>query len=368
MTFFLVSTLNRYFCRYFLFWFVVCLAVILCIVSLFEGIELLRRAMAKPDVSLSLIGEMVLLKLPSHINTLLPFVSFFASTLSLWRLNQNNELLVARAAGLSVWQLIGGLNIAVLFLHVVYLVVVNPIGAAMIGRYGRLEETFFSKGSHSLTVSVNGLWLCENKGQERSIIHAKNFDLNKNWFENITFYNFDKDGQFTGRHDAKKAILEDGEWKLTGVSLWSKESEQSQFYPSLSRPATVSLDKIEENYAAPETLSFWKTPDFIKTLKQTGLSARRYELYWHKQLAKGGLMVSLSFLAVLFCLYPKRYRQGSSFLGLGILCGFMIYFLSDIVYALGMAEKIPMILSVWLIPLVTTMLSIAYLLHIEHRS
>ena len=52
----------------------------------------------------------------------------------------------------------------------------------------------------------------------------------------------------------------------------------------------------------------------------------------------------------------------------GRVCGFMIYFLSDIVYALGMAEKIPMILSVWLIPLVTTMLSIAYLLHIEHRS
>ena len=324
--------------------------------------------MAKPDVPLSLIIEMVVLKVPSHINTLLPFVSFFAIILSLWRLNQNQELLVARAAGLSIWQLIIGLNVAVIFLHISYLFIVNPIGAAMTSRYNRLEETYFSKGNNSLTVSSNGLWLCENNGQEKTIIHTQHFDLAENWFENVTFYVFDKNEQFIGRYDAKKAILEDGEWKLAGVSYWSKENEQSQFYPSLSRPATVSLDRIEENYAAPETLSFWQIPDFIKGLKKTGLSVRRYELYWHKQIAKGGLMVALTCLAVLFCLYPKRYRQGSSLLGLGILCGFVIYFLSDIVYALGMAEKIPVILSVWLVPLVAGMLSIAWLLRVEHGS
>ena len=296
MTFFLISTLNRYFCRYFLFWFIVCLTVILCIVSLFEGIELLRRAMSKPNISLSLIGEMVLLKLPSHINTLLPFVSFFSVTLSLWRLNQNRELLVARAAGLSVWQLIMGLTIAVLFLQGIYLFIINPVGAAMIGRYNRLEETYFTKGNHSLTVSSNGLWLCENKGDERAIIHAQNFNIKDNWFKNITFYNFDKDGQFTSRHDAKKGSLEEDEWKLTTVSLWSKENDKSQFYPFLSRSATVSLDKIEENYAAPETLSFWQIPDFIHALKKTGLSTRRYEVYWHKQVAKGGVNDSPNFL------------------------------------------------------------------------
>ena len=127
-----------------------------------------------------------------------------------------------------------------------------------------------------------------------------------------------------------------------------------------------AIDKIEENYTAPESLSFWDIPTFIDTLKKTGLSAHRYEMYWHKQIAKGGLMLAMTFLATLFCLRPSRYRHTSYLLGAGVFIGFVIYFLSDILYALGMAEKIPPFLAVWLIPLVTLMLSVASLLHIEH--
>jgi lipopolysaccharide export system permease protein len=363
---FLFSTLNRYFCRYFLFWFLSCLAIILCIVSLFEGIELLRRATARHNIPLSLISEMVLLKLPSHLNLLLPFISFFAAIISLWRLNQNHEILVARAAGVSVWQLVGGLNIATFLIYASYLAIINPIGAAMIGRYSRLEGIYFSNAAQSLSVSSNGLWLSESNTQGKSIIHAQKFNLKDNWFSELTFYDFNEQGLFIGRYDAKEAKLEGQEWELQQVHHWTPKGEQSKFYPYLTRSANFSIGKIEENYASPETLSFWKIPDFIYSLRKTGLSVHRYKMYWHKQIAKGGLMLAMTFLAVLFCLQPQRYRHTSSLLGIGVIAGFIIYFLSDIVYALGTAEKIPLFLAVWLVPSVTLMLSVAFLLHIEH--
>jgi lipopolysaccharide export system permease protein len=342
------------------------LAIILCIVSLFEGIELLRRATARNNIPLSLISEMVFLKLPNHINLLLPFISFFAAIVSLWRLNQSREILVARAAGVSVWQLVVGLNIAVVLIYVSYIFIANPIGAAMVGRYSRLEGVYFSNAAQSLSVSPNGLWLSESNAQGRSIIHAQRFNLKENWFNDLTFYDFNEQGLFIGRYDAKEAKLEGQEWELKQVHYWTPKGEQSKFYPYLTREANFSIEKIEENYASPETLSFWEIPEFIHALKKTGLSVHRYEMYWHKQIAKGGLMVAMTFLAVLFCLQPQRYRHNSSLLGIGVLGGFVIYFLSDIVYALGIAEKIPLFLAVWLVPLVTLMLSVAFLLHIEH--
>lgn len=365
---FSLSTLNRYFCKNFFFWFFISLTAILCIVSLFEGIELLRRSVSRPGTPLWLITEMVLLKLPTHLNTLLPFISFFATLISLWRLNQNHEILAARAAGLSIWQLVLGLSSAVTLLYAVYLLVINPIGSAMIGRYSQLEQIYFSTPSHSLSVFANGLWLRETDGHKKTIIHAQTFDLKTNKFFKITFYDFDNKGQFIGRYDAEQGHLEPGQWQLKDVYYWENQTQQDQFNIHLSRPSELSLHKIEENYAAPETLSFWQISDFVKMLEKTGLSSLKYRLYWHKQVAKIGLMIAMSFLAVLFCLQPTRYRNTSYLLGSGILCGFMIYFSSDIIYALGLAEKIPMVLSVWMIPLVTVMISMTFLLHFENPS
>ncbi len=368
MFFFLGSTLNRYFCRNFFFWLVVSLAVILSVVSLFEAIELLRRSVSRPGIPLWLISEMVLLKIPFHVNSLLPFISFFAVLLSLWRLNQNQEILSARAAGLSIWQLVGGLSGAVGLLYAVYLFLMNPVGSALLGRYAQLDQIYFSHSANLLSVSAHGLWLCETSPNKRTIIHAKSFDLKDNRFSDVTFYDFDNRGSFTDRVDAQQGQLLDEKWYLEHVHHWHKKDQSQSSEPSFSRETDLSLDKIEDNYAAPETLSFWQIPDFIKILRKTGLSSVRYQLYWHKQIAKIGLMVSMTFLATLFCLQPTRYRHTSYLLGGGVLLGFIIYFLSDIIYALGLAEKVPMLLSVWAVPLVTMMVSTTCLLHLENPS
>jgi lipopolysaccharide export system permease protein len=49
----------------------------------------------------------------------------------------------------------------------------------------------------------------------------------------------------------------------------------------------------------------------------------------------------------------------------GILSGFVIHFSSDVIYALGLAGKIPILLAAWIPTLVTLMLSISFLLHQE---
>ena len=224
MTSFIFSSLNRYFCRCLLFWFFVCLGAILAIVSLFEMAELLRRSMSHPNISLSLIGEMVLLKIPQHIEMLLPFVTFSAVVLSLWRLNQTQEIVSARASGVSVWQLVIGLNTLVLGLGMIYLVCVNPLGAAMTARLAQIEEKTFGNSNNLLSISVSGLWLRESNKEGKTIIHADFFDFLQNKFQQVSFYDFDQGGAYIGRYDAKDVTLQDTEWRLENVTYWNKEN------------------------------------------------------------------------------------------------------------------------------------------------
>ncbi len=337
----------------------------LAIVSFFEMAELLRRSMSHPQISFPLIAEMIILKLPQHIEKLLPFVVFFSSILGLWRLNHTQEMTAARTSGVSIWQIVIGLSLSIMIMGLIHLVFLNPLSAAMTARLNQLESKVFSNSqSHDLTISTTGLWLKESNKEASSIFHSNSFDFSNNKFQNVSFYDFDDKGQYVGRCDAQLASLTQGAWELTGVVYWNKENMQ-QTYQTLRRPSDLTLNKIQESYASPETLSFWKISQYIEILEKTGLSSLKYRLYWHTQLANLGLMVSMLFLAATFCLHPVRYRNVPQLIAGGVLIGFIIHFMSDVIYALGLAEKIPIFLAAWMPALVTLMLSTTFLIHQE---
>ena len=61
---------------------------------------------------------------------------------------------------------------------------------------------------------------------------------------------------------------------------------------------------------------------------------------------------------------PGRIGASASIAG-AALSGFVLYFLSDLVYALGQSASIPTLLAAWTPAGVSTMLGIAMLFHIE---
>src|SRR3546814_10836451 len=76
----------------------------MAIVCLLALIELMRRCSGKDDAYFAILIEMALLKLPSMGQQIMPFAVLFGSMLAFTRLTRTNELVVARAAGVSVWQ------------------------------------------------------------------------------------------------------------------------------------------------------------------------------------------------------------------------------------------------------------------------
>ena len=361
---YLFSTLNRYFCRIFLIWFAVTLFAISIVISLFETLELLRRAMGHPQIRFPHIAEITLLKLPSHIQLLLPFIILTASIMTLWRLSQTQELIAARSIGLSIWKIIGGLIALVISIGCLYLFVLNPLGAAMSSRVAVLESTVFNHAANQLAVSETGLWLREGGDGYQSILRAQNVDADTLTFSDVSFYNFTHAGEYLKRVDAKSVTLESGKWHLKNVTTWVSEGVP-QTSDAEQIETNLTLEKIQESNANPETISFWKLPGFISLLEKSGLSTLRYHLYWHGQFAKLGMMAAMVLLGASVCLRSTRNKHASILVGLCLVSGFLLHFLGDIVYALGLGGKIPVLLAAWGPVLITLMLSASFLLHLE---
>lgn len=362
--YYLLSPLNRYFSRVFTLWFFSCSAIVIAVISLFEATEQARRAMGNAAVQFQDILEIICLKIPNHIQMLLPFIVLTASLITLSRLNHSQEIVAAKSVGVSVWQFIGGISALVGLIAILQLAIINPMSAVLNARLLNLENKMSAGNGAALSISETGMWIREVYDQRESIINIKHINLQTKELRHITFQNFAPSGHYVGRIDAESATLDRGFWHLKNVKKWT--GRDSGFpHQELVIPSHLSLNKILESNTPPESLSFWQLRPYIQILERSGLSTLPYRLYWHSLIAKVGMMLVMVFLAAAFSLRPIRQGYTTSLIALGVSSGFFLHFMNDIVYALGLADKLPLILSAWSPTLIIGAFSITLLIHLE---
>jgi len=367
-------TLSLYLGRQFLLAFLASLALMLVIVGLMELLELVRRAADVPKgVPFLVLVEMALLKLPSTFEKIYPFAFLIGGMVTLARLTRHQELAVVRAAGVSVWQFLApGLAIA-LVMGIVAVGIINPMAAAMVSRFDKIESKYISAKPSVLSISPSGLWLKEvnatgaqfqNVPIGEYILHARRMDQTTLTLDDVILFFFAPDHRFLGRIDATKAELAQGEWRIAGAVI-SSPGLVSQAATNFELPTSLSLSQIEESFAPPETFSFWQLPGFIRVLEKAGFSAMRHKLYFHALMATPLLLAGMVMLAAVFSLRQTRRGKTGAFLVLGIFTGFIFYFATNLIYALGSSGALPIALAAWAPSLIVVMLGSSMLLHLE---
>lgn len=107
---------------------------------------------------------------------ILPSVILFTALYFFWRMTRTHELEVTRAAGFSVWNFLGPVAIAALLLGVVEVTIVNPLSAAMVGRYERMEDRFFRSKPTTLNISSAGIWISQADARGQAFIQCRELE------------------------------------------------------------------------------------------------------------------------------------------------------------------------------------------------
>ena len=128
---------------------------------------------------------------------------------------------------------------------------------------------------------------------------------------------------------------------------------------------TLTPRKIEESFASPDTMSFWDLPGFIELLEQSGFPAQRHRLHFNVLLARPFLLCAMVLVAATFSLRMQRRGGATLMIVGGVASGFLLYFVSDIVFALGLSTKIPVTLAAWTPTGVSLIFGTSMLLHLE---
>ena len=359
----LSSTLTKYIARQYLFWFGSFFFAIVAIIFLATVVDLLDR-LATKDASLGVTLTMAFLKLPFLSQEVMPFTILFAAMATFWRLTRSNELVVARAAGVSVWQFLLPVLGSSVIIGGIAVTALNPLSSALLARYERLEANYMRNQSSMLAVAETGLWLRQADDRGQSVIHAERVKPGSVTLQQVMVFRYTEEDRFVDRIDAREAQLRKGQWLLFDAWL-ARPGEASQFHKELALPTDLTVDKIQESFAPPETISFWKLPGFIDLMQAAGFSATPHRLQFHRLLALPMLFAAMVLLAATFSLRPQRRGRVGVVILAGMLTGFLLYFLSNFVFAIGLSGTIPVVLAAWTPAGVSLMLGVAMLLHLE---
>lgn len=209
------GTLNRYFfLRYAITtgWFFV---GVTAIVFLADFSENAGRLSGLPGYTVAIGLLMTAVRLPLILQQTMPFLVLFVGMTTLIALNRRYELVIARAAGISVWQFMAPFIFGAFIVGLLTMLVLNPIAAAGQRQADALEADLRGDPSYHNRLSVP--WLRQIARDDDVIIGAKTVVDNGMTLMNAVFIHFNPQGDVVLRQDANSAKLEDGYWLLTGV-------------------------------------------------------------------------------------------------------------------------------------------------------
>jgi lipopolysaccharide export system permease protein len=182
--------------------------------------------------------------------------------------------------------------------------------------------------------------------------------------DTVTLFFFNDVMRFTSRIDGQTAKLETGDWLIENGTRWLP-NEPAEPFTELRLPTTLTPRKIEESFASPDTMSFWDLPGFITLLEQSGFPAQRHRLHFNVLLARPFLLCAMVLVAATFSLRMQRRGGATLMIVGGVVSGFLLYFLSDVVFAFGLSAKVPVTLAAWTPTGVSLIFGASMLLHLE---
>jgi lipopolysaccharide export system permease protein len=355
-------TLTRYLAWRFLKTILAIFLTIFCLMFVVVFVDTLRRAGDIPQAGAGTVAIMTLLRVPSAAEMILPFAVLFGAMATFVDLTRRLELVVARAAGVSVWQFLAPPLLAAFAIGIFSVAVYNPVAAMMRQQAEKLEWDLFGvKGSVRVD---HGKWFRQHSVDGLAVIHAMGFTAGGAELKDVSVLVYAPEGGFLERVEAATARLEPGAWALTGARV-TTPGEPVRSVGVYMLATDITADQLAASFMPAQEAPFWSLPAMARQTVAEGLDATEYNLQFQSLLARPLLLVAMVLVAASFSLRFFRFGGVAKTLSSGVAAGFVLYIVTKVFSDLGGKGDISPLVAAWSPALVGSMLGTLTLLHSE---
>lgn len=333
-----------------------------CLIYLIDFVELLRRAGDAQGATVATVAWLSLMRVPTIAEQIFPFSILFGAMFAFLNLTRKLELVVARAAGVSVWQFLAPPLLVALVLGIFATTVYNPISATLKQRSARIETTIFGRTGNEATDTA--FWIQQDGIDGPSVLRANRASEGGTVLSGVTAFVYDRDGSFLERAEADRAELRPGFWTLDNARIAAPGEEprnvEAQFIAT-----NLTSEQVQQKFLAPDAVPFWSLPEVRDRTALAGLNATGYNLQYQALLARPLLFVAMILVAASFSLRFFRFGGVARMIAGGVSAGFMLYVATKLVADLGGAGLLSAPIAAWTPAVVGSMLGSLALLYQE---
>jgi lipopolysaccharide export system permease protein len=330
------------------------LAGLIVVMGLFDSIEGLRILGKSGESDLSLALYFTALKIPANVMLIAPFVVLFAALWVLATLAKRQEFIIMRISGGSLWQLLTPLFLVALVYGGILVAAVHPLAAATTRAYDQFRERVLDRDAHQITLVQQGLWLRQRLDDDAYfILHADRVHLPDWVLTGVMVLYFDGSHQLLRRFDADTARLMSNAWVFDQAVETSPVGTRR--LGDVREKTTLTPDDLENRFLAPDTISVWHMPRYIRMFQATGFSSLPLQMQFGGLLALPLLCAALVLIASIVALRHTRAGNQGGMILTGVVAGFLVFFAANFLHALGASGQIP----IWMAALAPAFLTAA---------
>ena len=337
---------------------------IFTIFIMFLNIIDLARILSETDKGVVNFIYLSILKFPSILNEILPFVTIIGISFLFRNLINNNEFISMRNIGYSIFDIFIPIGLSVFLIGLIFLLFLNPISVNFENKFDELTNKN-DQSLYSIKISENEMWIKNQIDKDySSFINIKNIDLKDMNAKKIKILLIKEKLNILIQSEEGK--FSNNSFLLKNVKYYDLNTQNYQYLEKFNLNINFNKENIINSIADYKSIPFYKYISHTKTLKKFNLYSPEIGLYYLSEILKPIFIVMLSFVVLGFSGKYKRNENFFKILFISISIGFLIFFLKEIINKMTITLSINFIISYFLIFFIPFVVGLYQVIKIEN--
>ena len=339
--------------------------IIISLFILFINLIELSRVIPESNKNIFNFLYLSFLKYPSVLNEILPFVTIIGVSFLIRNLINNNELVAMRNLGYSIFDIFLPISIAIFFIGLLFLIILNPL-SVMMENYYDVQLDKKEDSLYSIKITDKEMWIKNDVDKENSIfINIKNIDLKDMKAKEIKILMINQNSNKFILSESGKIV--NNKFLLKNVIYYDFRNEE--YYNLEKYNLVINFDKenIINSISRYKLVPFYKYFDHVKTLTKFNLYSPEIGLFYLSEILKPFFIVVLAFVIVGFTSNFQRNENFFKVLFIAISIGFTIFLLKEVITKLTINLSINFLISYLIIFLIPFSIGLYQVIKIENE-
>ena len=303
-----------------------------------------------------------LLKLPTTIGQIIPFVIIISTAFLYRSLIGNNEFISMRNVGYSIIDIFKPVGFAIFVCGFFFLFILNPISAFSEKKFEYETAKDFSS-LYSIKIKNNEIWIKNIQENKTNYIKFSQFDLKNMTAKRIKIIEVEDDKKRF--YLAESGNLSGNNLNLDNVYFFNIDNEEYQKIDNLILNVNFVENDIVNSISNYKHIPFYKYKKHIESLKKFNLYSEEVSLYYLSEIMKPIFLIILGFVVMGFASKFKRYENFFKTLFFSISIGFAFFIFNEVLTGLTVANYISFLFAYTILILLSILLGLYQSINIE---